>query len=123
MSSTGISLFQHAAIDFARTVMEVIPAERVVLHRALWSTDYRADGERSAFAGKRRLLCEQQNAMLTAGYDALACAFDERAIFIERDPERYVADAHHRWGLEPYHYEEAYNAFAADRLRAAFGLA
>jgi hypothetical protein len=123
MSSTGFSLFQSAAIDFAQQVVEVIPAERVVLHRALWSTDYRADGERNAFAGERRLLCEQQNAMLTAGYDALACAFDDRAISIERDPERHVADAHHRWGLEPYHYEETYNAFASDQLCTAFGLA
>jgi hypothetical protein len=123
MSSRGVSLFQHAAIDFAQRVMEVIPAERVVIHRALWSTDYRAEGERSSFVGERRLLCEQQNAMLTAGYDVLACPFDGRAMSIERDPERHVADAHHRWGLEPYHYEETYNAFASDQLRAAFGLA
>jgi hypothetical protein len=123
MSSTGYSLFEHAAIEFAERVMEVIPPERVVLHRALWSADYRLDGETSSFAGERRVLCEQQNAMLTAGYDALASAFGGQAVSIECDPERHRADAHHRWGLEPYHYEEAYNAFAATRLRAAFGLA
>jgi hypothetical protein len=123
MSGTANSLFHHAAIDFAGRVMEVIPAERVVLHRALWSTKYRAGGDIRAFADERRLLCEQQNAMLMAGYDALACAFDGRATSIEPDPERHLADEHHRWGLEPYHYDETYNTFAADQLRGVVGLA
>jgi hypothetical protein len=123
MSTVACSLFEQAADQFAERVMEVIPAERVVLHRALWSTDYRQHGECVTFTDERLVLCEQQNAMLRAGYDALGRAFAGRAITIERDAARHLADAHHRWGLEPYHYEETYNAFAIQSLHEAFGLA
>ena len=122
MSSEGCALFETASANFASKVMQTLPAERVVVHRALWCTKYRSDGEIRSFTGDRLKLCEGQNEKLTHGYDALERAFAGRATNIEADPERHFADAAHHWGLEPYHYEKAYNRYAAQRLRTAFGI-
>ena len=40
-----------------------------------------------------------------------------RAATIEVDPARHLADAGHRWQLEPFHYDDAYNDGAIGRLR------
>jgi hypothetical protein len=54
--------------------------------------------------------------MLRDGDDALEEAFGGVGATIEVDPTTHLADAHHRWELEPYHYEPGYNAFAAEEL-------
>lgn len=122
MSPEGCALFELAAADFAQRVAAVVPPERVVLHRALWCTRYERDGEVLDFPRERLELCRRQNAMLTQGYDALEAAFGGRAHSVGLDPERELADAGHRWELEPYHYAIEYNRQAAHRLRQLFGL-
>lgn len=118
MSELGCALFDAAAEDFAARVSEVVPPERVVLHRALWCTRYRDGGEVLPFPAARLELCRRQNAMLERGYDALEEAFGGCATSIRLDPERELADAGHRWELEPYHYAPGYNRAAAARLHA-----
>jgi Family of unknown function (DUF6270) len=122
MSSEGSVLFDGAAPEFAARVLEIVPRERIVLHRALWCTRFVRDGEVLPFADERRELCERQNAMLQEGYDMLEQALGGVAVRIELDPDRHLADAHHRWELEPYHYESDYNAHAAGELRRLAGL-
>jgi hypothetical protein len=123
MSPDGRTLFAGAAPAFAARVLELVPRERVVLHRALWCTRFARDGATLEFPEERRQLSELQNAMLADGYDALEQAFGGVGATIAVDPERHRADAHHRWELEPYHYEPAYNAHAADALRRLTGVA
>jgi uncharacterized protein DUF6270 len=123
MSPDGRSLFAHAAPAFARRVLELVPRERIVLHRALWCTRFARDGAVHDFSEERRQLSELQNAMLTDGYDVLEEAFGGVGATIEVDPRRHLADAHHRWELEPYHYAAAYNAYAADELLRLTGAA
>lgn len=122
VSANGHRLFEQAAAQFARRVTEVVPAERVVLHRALWCTRFRSDGEVAAFPPDLLAKCQRQNEMLTHGYDTLAAAFDGRAASVGVDPAIHVADANHHWQLEPYHYEAAYNQFAVERLQQLLGL-
>lgn len=117
MSAEGCLLFERAAPLFAERVLEMLPAERVVLHRALWCTHYRDGADIHPFPEARLELCLRQNEMLTHGYDALAAAFGGRALEIRVEPERQLADARHRWQLEPFHYEQSYNDHAADWLR------
>lgn len=117
MSAEGCLLFERAAPLFAERVLEMLPAERVVLHRALWCTHYRDGADIHPFPEARLELCLRQNEMLTHGYDALAAAFGGRALEIRVEPERQLADAGHRWQLEPFHYEQSYNDHAADWLR------
>jgi len=123
MSPDGRALFAHAAPTFVQRVLELLPRERIVLHRALWCTRFARDGGVHDFSEERRQLSELQNAMLTDGYDLLEEAFGGVGATIEVDPRRHLADAHHRWELEPYHYAPAYNAYAAEQLLRLTGAA
>ncbi len=122
MSPDGRGLFADAAPAFARRVLELLPRERVVLHRALWCTRFARDGAMHEFPEERRQLSELQNAMLRDGYDVLEEAFGGVGATIEVDLRRHVADAHHRWELEPYHYDPAYNAHATEELLRLTGV-
>lgn len=117
MSAEGCALFEQAARGFAERILGVVPPHRVVLHRALWCTRYSANGEVREFDEPRLALCHRQNAMLNHGYDVLAEAFAGHTAVIEVDPDRHLADAGHRWQLEPFHYDSAYNNSAIERLR------
>jgi Family of unknown function (DUF6270) len=121
MSPDGCRLFAGSAPDFAARLLELVPRERIVLHRALWCTRFIRDGAVHDFPDERRELCERQNAMLREGYDALEQALGGVGATIVVDPEAHVADAHHRWELEPYHYAPGYNAHAAHELRRLTG--
>jgi hypothetical protein len=123
MGGQGRALFDRAAGPFAERVMRTVPADRVVIHRALWCTSYRRNGEVLRFPSDRLELCLLQNDMLRQAYDRLERAFHGRARVIGVDPGTHHADADHRWQLEPYHYEPAYNAEATQRLLTLFGRA
>lgn len=116
MSPDGRKLFADAAPAFARRVLELVPRERIVMHRALWCTRFERDGAVHEFPEERRQLSELQNAMLRDGYDVLEEAFGGVGAAIAVDPERHLADAHHRWELEPYHYVPGYNVHATEEL-------
>lgn len=119
MSSEGCELFDAAAAAFAERVTAVVPAERIVLHRALWCPRYR-DGDAVVDFDDRRIeMATRQNAMLTRGYDALAAALGAVAS-VDVDPATDLADAAHHWKLEPFHYADAYNARASARLTELF---
>jgi Family of unknown function (DUF6270) len=122
MSPDGRMLFAGAAPDFARRVLKLVPRERIVLHRALWCTRFTRDGVVHEFPEERLQLSELQNTMLSDAYDLLEEAFGGVGATIAVDPEQHLADAHHRWELEPYHYEPAYNAYAADELLRLTGV-
>lgn len=122
MSPDGRALFAGAAPGFAQRLLEVVPRERIVLHRALWCTRFVRDGAVDEFPDERRELCELQNAMLSEGYGALEEAFGGVGATIRVDPERHLADANHRWELEPFHYLAGYNAHAAETLRRLVGV-
>lgn len=70
------------------------------------------------FPADRVAFAAHHNAALDHGYDALERHLGGRASAIALDDGRYLADARHRWALEPYHYEAGYNAAALARLRA-----
>ncbi|UGS35720.1 DUF6270 domain-containing protein [Capillimicrobium parvum] len=122
MSERGCELFAAAAPVFAARVTEIVPPERVILHRALWSLHY-TDGERvHPFPDARLELCRLQNDMLDRSYDALADAFGAGVETLQLDPAEHLADAGHRWELEPFHYEASYNREAARRLQELYAL-
>jgi hypothetical protein len=110
-------LLAAAIARFAERLTSILPPERVVVHRAGWMTRYRDGDDVHDFADDRAAFAERHNAALDRAYDALEAELAGAPV-ISLDRRRYVADAQHRWKLEPFHYEPAYNAAAIDRLRS-----
>jgi hypothetical protein len=117
LTGEAAALIEGAAEAFAERVTAVLPAERVIVHRAHWMTRYR-DGEHvHPFPDDRADFAAHHNAALDHAYDALENHLGGRAATIALNGD-HAADARHRWGLEPYHYDDGYNAAAHERLRA-----
>jgi hypothetical protein len=115
-------LVEAAARTFARRVTEVLAPDRVIVHRARWLPRYRDErGAVRDFPADRADYAAHHNAALDHAYDVLERELGGKAATISLDGG-HLADARHRWGLEPYHYEPAYNADAAQRLRALVDL-
>ena len=121
LTGEAAALVLEAIPVFTERLTAIVPPERVILHRAFWLTSFRRDGELHAFPDDRTTFANHQNAALRHAYDALAKALGRRAPEIALDPDAYAADAHHKWDLEPFHYEPAYNAAAVARLRELSG--
>jgi hypothetical protein len=117
LTGEAAALLEDAAAMFAERVTGVLPPERVIVHRARWLTRFRDRGAVQAFPADRIDFAEHHNAALDHGYDTLEQHLGGRAPVISLEDGRYVADAGHRWALEPYHYEPDYNAAALARLR------
>lgn len=120
MSSEGRELFHSAAELFVGQITEIVPPERIILHRALWCPRYRAGDTVRSFDERRVKLSLSQNGMLNEGYDALRDRLGESAREVAVDPKIHLADEQHRWKLEPFHYDSGYNQLAVRRLRDAF---
>ncbi|MGH2919168.1 MAG: DUF6270 domain-containing protein [Solirubrobacteraceae bacterium] len=118
LTGEAAALIERAAQAFAERLTAVLPAERVIIHRAHWMTRYRDGEELHAFPADRVDFAEHHNAALDHAYDVLERGLGGRAATIALDRGRQFADARHRWGLEPYHYDANYNAAALGRLRA-----
>lgn len=116
LTEDTMTLLDGAITAFVARVRAVVPPERIVLHRAWWMTRYAQDGAIRVFPDDRATFAERHNAALARAY----ATFEERlggaAATIDLGRDRYVADAAHRWDLEPFHYEPAYNAAAVGRL-------
>lgn len=121
LTAEARGLMETAVDGFAERLTEIIPAERVIVHRAWWLTRYRRDGQVQEFPEDRVSFANKQNSALAHAYDALAASLGGRAPAIALGRDRHVADAGHRWGLEQYHYEPAYNEAALARLRELTG--
>ena len=117
LTGEAAQLVERAARDFAERVTDAVPSDRVIVHRARWMTRYRDGEELHEFPAQRADFVAHNNAALDHAYDVLQEHLGKRAKTIALDHARHAADARHRWGIEPYHYDARYNAAALDRLR------
>lgn len=111
-------MLDEAITCFAARTLELVPAERIVVHRALWQTSFWKDGRLEQFEPRRSDFALRHNEALERGYDALEKAYGGAASVLALEPGRYAADADHRWGLEPFHYEQGYCDAAVRQLNA-----
>jgi len=118
LTGDAAALLEDAIATFVARVTAVLAPERVIVHRARWLTRFRDGDAVHDFPADRVDFAAHHNAALDHGYDALERHLGGRARAIALDDGRYLADARHRWALEPYHYEADYNAAALARLRA-----
>ena len=122
LTGEAAALIERAAREFAERVTAVLAPERVIVHRARWMLRYRDGAALHDFRADRADFAAHHNDALDHAYDALEQHLGGGAAAIALDRDRYVADARHRWDLEPFHYEPAYNAAALERLRGLVGI-
>ncbi|MGE3935250.1 MAG: DUF6270 domain-containing protein [Rhodospirillaceae bacterium] len=108
----------QATIDnipkFVAELAAIAPPSRIVLHEALWASHYRAaDGALRPFPDPP--LSARCNDTLSGYYAAIRAACPQ-ATSIRIDGDALAADERHRWGLEPFHYAEAYYDLFLQRL-------
>lgn len=109
-------LFARAAEAFVARLADVFPLDRVVLHRAPWMATYRDPaGAIAPFPQERLGFIAREDARVTAYADVLAGALGGPRV-IDLHDAGFHADAGHRWGLEPFHHERAYNEAALAAL-------
>lgn len=90
-------------------LFEVVPADRIILNRALWA-ERAATGESLEGAWP----VADNNALLNRMYDHIESTGKVRSISY---PEGVVADPGHRWGLAPFHYDKQAYRHMLDRLK------
>lgn len=115
-------LFDAAARTFVERVTQIVPAERVILHRGLWLTRYRRGEAVEHFPEPRLTYARRNNDALGRQYDVLDELLGGEIHVIGPELDRHVADYEHRWALEPFHYEAAYNDAAVAAIRELSGL-
>jgi hypothetical protein len=115
-------LFGAAAKHFVNRLTEIVSPERVVLHRGMWLTRFRRGEAIEEFPEPRLGYARQNNNSLVRQYDVLARRLGGAAHELGPDVSRHVADVDHKWALEPFHYERAYNEAAVETLRQITGL-
>jgi Family of unknown function (DUF6270) len=90
---------------FLERLGAVADRRRIILHEALWATEFLdTNGTRQDFPNKAEI--EQVNEVLRAYYGAVKAGGVRQSIAVPE--ELRVADANHRWTLEPFHYAEGY---------------
>jgi hypothetical protein len=110
-------LYRSACRAFAERVSTVLPPEHVILHRARWCRRFRDATGVHDFPINRAAYCGEMNRLLDLIHAELVQAFSGRPLELAVAPETAMADGEHHWGLEPYHYDAAYQRAAREGLR------
>ena len=110
-------LYRSACRAFAERVSAVLAPDHVILHQARWCRRFRDRTGVHDFPIARAAYCAEMNRLLELIHAELVQAFDGRPRELAVAPETALADGEHHWGLEPYHYDAAYNQAARDGLR------
>jgi Family of unknown function (DUF6270) len=109
-------LYRSACRAFAERVSAVLPPEHVILHRARWCTRFRDAIGVHDFPADRAGYSAEMNRLLDLIHTELVQAFGGRPLELAITPGTALADGEHHWGLEPYHYDAAYNRAAREGL-------
>jgi hypothetical protein len=117
LTAESEQLFDVAANAFVERLTEIVPPARVILHRGLWLTRYRRGTAVEEFPEPRLTYIKRNNEALMRQYDVLAKLLGEAAPALGPELDRHMADYEHKWALEPFHYEQAYNDAAVATLR------
>lgn len=102
----------------ARTIVKDLEGRKpgsVILHRAYWKTLYRdKDGSIKKFPNQKSI--DKNNQILERMYSLFEKISGDLVVSIQL-PEDYIANAEHKWGLAPFHYEDQYYIEFIDRVK------
>lgn len=102
-----LSTWEKSAKIFFNTLLEHIPAHKIIIHKGLWKTKYvNENGTISEFSNQLQHI-DMQNKYLNYYYQFIEENFKEINVLDMTNEELYCS-VDHRWGLSPYHFEDKY---------------
>jgi hypothetical protein len=109
--------FRRAAKIVMHRLTEIVPPERILLHRAPYSL--KTNSRKQKFKLEEKIASRRMNSILDAWYDVIA----EESGCAQFSPKRRlrVADVGHKWGLSPFHYVDAYYQALLAEVDRVFG--
>jgi hypothetical protein len=107
----------EAAFDkFVEEIKKIYKPEDIILHKAFMAERYRnVRGDFSNFRDTKLEFAKYHNVRLRHYYEYIENKLPGINI-IELPFGSYYADQNHRWGLQPYHYEDDYYNQMYDKL-------
>ena len=95
-------------IDACHKFTKLIPDEirkKTILHKAFWASSYIENGKIKNFEDQTKITFFNKN--LDFYYKTFESIYSPGCV-VEISSDKNVADAHHLWGLSPFHYTEEY---------------
>lgn len=103
--------FKRAARVLTTKLASEVGAEKILLHRSLYSTRV---NKGKSFSLKEKMASRRMNKLLKSWYDTIAATSGCRVVEVPRRVR--VADAGHKWGLSPFHYIDTYYEHLMDEI-------
>jgi hypothetical protein len=107
---------------FITRLKEIMPAERIIIHRAFWQEKYRDNGRTLPFLPEEIAEGKKRNVWFSEYYDYFAANLPGCNI-LDINAAGFLASRQHVWGLTPFHYEDGYYLRAAAEIRRITGTA
>lgn len=98
-------LWFEKAQDFIIDLRKYNPS-KIVLHKAYWKESY-LDENNNIISFDNQGQIKENNALLYSFYSYIENLLDDEGINVI-EIAGYHADSKHKWGISPFHYEDAY---------------
>ncbi|WP_186576748.1 DUF6270 domain-containing protein [Aquibacillus kalidii] len=113
IDSNYIKCWENSARHFIDDLKKS-PYKKIFLHKSLYVNTYlNKDNIKVAFDNKNQESAVKNNGMLRHMYNFLENNYPN---LIKIEPTGFSADANHKWGLSPFHYEVDYYKTFMDKL-------
>ncbi len=100
-----INLWEEDFIKFVNKLKTIVPQEKILLHKAMWSKQYIENGTIREFSDQNYLYdIDINNHRLEKYYGVFEKLLPVRTV----ENKIILADSHHKWGLAPFHYTKEY---------------
>ena len=101
-----LNLWEKAAENLISDLKNHYDPSKLVLHKAFWKKTYvDKSGNHRYFDDETTQLIQRHNEKLSYLYDFIESNLSSAQVI---QLEGFVASENHRWGLQPFHYEDAY---------------
>ena len=110
-----LKMWETAAENFISDIKEYYNPRKIILHKAFWRQLYMNNkGEICNFEEETRRLIDKNNQELQYLYNFMEYKLDDINII---HIDEFVASENHKWGLQPFHYEDDYYIEFLTRLK------
>lgn len=99
------SLWMNACQQFVKRLCSIVPAEKIILHKAFWADHYIDQEHARKFNLIKMVKIRKNNKLLEQYYTDLEELIPGMRII---QIPTFYSDANHKWGISPFHYTLPY---------------